>query len=156
MSDTDRIGDSAGEHRTALSSDSSAMGTTVNKVCCMCGVDLHGRTRYKDSSGRYWCPTCNEKDRLAKEPATCPDCNQSMTRADLVDFKGTAVCQSCWEKRRAAAKREEARLRALEEAIREEEERKRRLKIYLSVGLIMVALWAIAYAIYWFIARSAS
>ena len=98
--------------RIASNADSSVMGTAV-KACCMCGADVHGRMRYKDSAGRYWCPTCNEKDQKSRQPAVCPDCNGNFTRADLVEFKGTSVCHPCWEKRRMAARREEARLREL-------------------------------------------
>lgn len=136
------------------SSDSSIMGAIGGKSCCVCGVDLAGRMRYKDSGGRYWCPSCNEKDAMSRQPAACPDCNAAMTRADLVEFKGTAVCPQCWEKRRAAARREEARLRAVEEEVREQEERSKRLKWMLVGCAALIALWAIIYVIYVLLAKS--
>lgn len=134
------------------SSDSSVMGAIGGKSCCICGVDLQGRMRYKDSGGRYWCPSCNEKDQMSRQPATCPDCSASMTRADLVEFKGTAVCPQCWEKRRAAARREEARIRAIEEEVREQQERKKRLMMIGMGFVILIALWFAAMGVYWLLA----
>jgi hypothetical protein len=149
----DRL-ESDGEARTLSNDDSTAVGVRVEKACCMCGVDLQGHTRYKDSSGRYWCPGCNEKDRLSKEPAVCPDCSANLTRADLQDFKGVAVCSGCWEKRRASARREEARMRAVEEEMRLEQERSRRWKIIIGSILLVILLWSAAYAVFWMMARS--
>jgi hypothetical protein len=140
-------GDTTPERHDA-NADSSLHGTAVSKSCCVCGVDLHGRTRFKDGQGRYWCPGCNEKDEIGKQPAVCPDCNASMIRADLVEFKGTPVCKPCWDKRKLAAKREEARLRAVEEAIREEQEKKRRLRNLGLAGAAMVAAWAVIMLIF--------
>lgn len=139
--------------RRLSNDDSTAMGSVVVKSCCMCGTDLNGRTRYKDSSGRYWCPSCNEKDRLTKEPAVCPDCSGNFTKADLVDFKGTAVCGACWEKRRASARREEARLRAVEEEMREQQDRSRRWKLIIGGVILVLLIWSAAYAAFWFLAQ---
>lgn len=141
--------DDAGQRkRHDSSADSTIMGAIGSKTCCICGVDVHGRMRYKDSSGRYWCPSCNEKDQMSRQPATCPDCNAAMTRADLVEFKGTAVCPQCWEKRRASSRREEARIRAIEEEVREQEERKRRLKMIAIGFVVLLAIWACALVLY--------
>ena len=136
------------------SSDSSIMGAINTKTCCICGVDVHGRMRYKDSSGRYWCPSCNEKDQLSRQPAACPDCNAAMTRADLVEFKGTAVCPACWEKRRASSRREEARVRAIEEEVREQEERKKRLKMIALGFLVLIVIWLAVMGVIFLVAKS--
>jgi len=145
----------AGQRKTSVSnSDSSIMGAVGGKACIVCGVDLHGRMRYKDSGGRYWCPSCNEKDQMSRQPAACPDCSAAMTRADLVDFKGTAVCPTCWEKRRAAARREEARIRAIEEEVREQEERKKRLMMIGMGFIVLVVIWLAAMAVFWMLAKS--
>jgi len=141
------------EARSLSSDDSTRVGVKVEKSCCMCGVDVNGRTRYKDTSGRYWCPGCNEKDRLTKEPALCPDCTGNFTKADLQDFNGVSVCVTCWEKRRASARREEARMRAVEEEMRQDQERNRRWKIIISVILLILIVWSAAYAVFWMLAR---
>jgi hypothetical protein len=142
--------DEAREQHT--SSHDSTVGTPAGKACCVCGTDLSGRTRFKDSQGRYWCPTCNEKDQLAKEPAACPDCNAQMTRADLVEFKGVPVCKECWEKRRQVARREEARIQRAEEAAREDAERRRRWFTLGIVAAVVVVLWGVGTVI-WFLMK---
>lgn len=102
------------QSRVLSSGDSSVMGSVVHKVCCVCGTELHRRPRFKDSQGRYWCPHCNELDQMRKLPADCPDCKKKLTRADMHDFRGTLVCQFCFQKRVSGSKREDARLRASE------------------------------------------
>ena len=153
MSEENRLADASERSKTVTGDDSSAYGVAVVKSCCVCQADLHGKTRYKDSTGRYWCPTCNEKDQLAKESADCPDCNQTFTRENLVDFKGLPVCPACWEKRRISARREESRLRALEEQIEAEEKQRKRWKLIIGLALVIIILWAIMYGIYWLLAR---
>ncbi len=129
------------------------MGAVGGKSCCICGVDLHGRMRYKDTAGRYWCPTCNEKDQMSRQPAVCPDCNGNFTRAELIEFKGTAVCNTCWERRRQSARREEARLRAVEEEIREEKETKKRWMYIVGALLALLTLWGAGMLVFWLLAR---
>jgi hypothetical protein len=145
--DTQTAGQSG---RSQSSADSSMGGAAITeKVCCVCGTDLHGRTRFRDGQGRYWCPGCNEKDQQSRMPANCPDCNAQFMRADLVEFKGTPVCKACWEKRKLSAKREDARIEAAAEAAREDEERRKRW-IMLGIGLaVILALWGLGLLTYW-------
>jgi hypothetical protein len=132
------------------SAESSVVGIAGQKACCVCGCDLMHKTRFKDSTGRYWCPNCNQKDELAKVPADCPDCNNQFPQAELMEFKGVPVCKECWEKRRVAARREEARLRAVEEEVQAEKRRNHRLAmiaiivgaVVLLGGAIFLALWS--------------
>ena len=126
--------------RTDSSADSTITSVSSAKLCSMCGTDLHGKKRYKDSDGRYWCATCNDADIKRREPAACPDCNKDLTFGDLIEFKGTAVCQTCWEKRRQSAKREEARLRAIEADIEMESQRRRK---WLLIAAAVVGAMAI-------------
>ena len=37
--------------------------TPGTKHCCVCGVDVAGRKRYKDHDGRYWCEECKAAGR---------------------------------------------------------------------------------------------
>jgi hypothetical protein len=135
--------------RAESSADSTIASVSPAKLCCMCGVDLHGKKRYKDSDGRYWCAECNDADIKRRQPATCPDCNKNMTFGDLIEFKGTPVCQACWEKRRQSAKREEARLRAAEEVV--ELERQRRRKWFLAAATLVgvLAVYGVVMLIIW-------
>jgi hypothetical protein len=131
------------DDRVASSSDSTITSAIGVKMCCVCGADVHGKVRYKDSDGRYWCATCNEADLQRRQPATCPDCSREMLAGDLQDFKGTMICQPCWEKRRQSAKREEGRLRAIEEAADEEERRRHLWKLALITTLVVLAAFGL-------------
>lgn len=129
--------------RVASSSDSSIAAAVTAKICCVCGADLHGKVRYKDSDGRYWCAPCNEADAQRRQPATCPDCNRELLMGELQDFNGTLVCQPCWEKRRQQAKREESRLRAVEEAAQEEARRRHLWQLAMITAVVVLAVYGI-------------
>src|SRR4051794_15533683 len=64
------------DHRT----DDDSHGTDVmpsqgaaspQKFCRVCGKDLTGKKRLKDSLG-YWCPECAKEDALKKEEKGTP------------------------------------------------------------------------------------
>ena len=135
--------------------DSSVLGTKL-KICSVCGLDLMGRTRFKDTQGLYWCNACNDRDQASKEPASCPDCQVQFTKADLLEFKGTPVCKDCWEKRRQATRREESRIRGIEEEVQEEKKTLKRWTTYGIALAVILVLWGIIWLIYWLMARHAA
>lgn len=100
--------------RLRSTGDSSVIGVSFHKVCCVCGEVLNGKTRFKDSQGRYWCPTCNEADHAKVKPEPCADCGIEMSRMDLKEVNGLLLCpvcvSKCMEESRAVT---EVRLRAL-------------------------------------------
>lgn len=84
--------------RLRSSGDTSVMGVVVHKVCCICGEVLNHKPRFKDSQGRYWCPTCNEADHEKVMPAPCADCGIEMSRRDMKEVNGLLLCPVCVEK----------------------------------------------------------
>jgi hypothetical protein len=136
-------GSQSASERVASSADSTISSAITVKLCCVCGMDLHGKVRYKDSDGRYWCTTCNEADLQRRQPVNCPDCSREMLMGDMHDFKGTLVCQPCWDKRRQQSKREEARIRAAEEAAAEEARRRHLWKLAIITAMVVLALYGI-------------
>jgi hypothetical protein len=38
--------------------NASSLGSGA-KVCCVCGMDLRGHTRYRNARGMYWCRSCH-------------------------------------------------------------------------------------------------
>lgn len=84
--------------RLRSNGDSSVIGVAFHKVCCVCGEVLNHRTRFKDSQGRYWCPTCNEADQAKVKPEPCADCGIEMSRIDLKEVNGLMLCPVCVEK----------------------------------------------------------
>lgn len=94
--------------------DTSVVGVTVHKVCCVCGAVLNHKPRFRDGQGRYWCPTCNEADHERVRPVPCADCGIEMPRLEMKQVNDLLLCPVCVEKfmtdSRAVA---EMRVRAL-------------------------------------------
>jgi len=141
-----------GKTRTLDSGDSVATGATRRlKPCCVCGEDLVGKPRLKDHEGRYWCPTCAKDDDLRKQPAACSECQQQLTRGDLVEHEGRLVCKTCEDKLRMAARRAAARIKAAEEEARKQHEHRRMTAI---IAITIAAVLAIFGILYWVLVRA--
>jgi DNA-directed RNA polymerase subunit RPC12/RpoP len=66
------------------------------KPCAVCGRELAGHRRYKDSRG-YVCPQCmkqEEGDKVAGK-VSCPRCKRKVREAGIVTFNGRKMCRSC-------------------------------------------------------------
>jgi hypothetical protein len=90
LSDTDHVGESMGMQR-------------VQKLCCVCGKDVTGKKRAKDSRG-YWCYDCHkaerEKERAAEgNKVACHDCGRLVLPAALINYDGDKICGRCKEER---------------------------------------------------------
>lgn len=96
--------------------------TTVapgQKVCCVCGKDVRHEERFKDKKGRYWCYECGVADshkRHGTDSVKCPECNESFSAKDLVEYEGHHLCPACAKKHAIAAKRQASRQAAAVEA----------------------------------------
>jgi hypothetical protein len=132
---------------TVFGSDSAAGmvspaggGAAKAKICCVCGVDLKGKTRFKDSDGKYWCYECGMADSMRKHPVPCPDCKRSFMQGDMGEFKGVWVCKECLVKRQQAFKRDQARKAAAEEEERrlEAAQRRKMMIIVVVVGVLAI------------------
>ena len=58
------------------------------KLCHVCGENVSGRQRYRDSVGRYWCTDCREADERKNE-SRCPDCGKLFPPDKLFEFQLT-------------------------------------------------------------------
>ncbi|MGA2499303.1 MAG: hypothetical protein ABSH20_16310 [Tepidisphaeraceae bacterium] len=125
------------------SSGSAPSGAKHAKVCCVCGANLAGEKRYKDSEGRYWCCDCAKADTDKKTPAVCPDCNQQLTAGDLTDFEGQKLCHACIGKRQHAAKRAAQRKAAAEEEARVQQKQHRMVLIASGVAAALMVGYAV-------------
>lgn len=99
--------------RSSSGTDNGSSGDTVveraagpvAKVCCQCGVDLHGKKRLNDSRG-YWCYACHKLDQEANKPKgqKCADCGRIVPPAALSDYNGDMICGACRNDRKEQAK----------------------------------------------------
>ena len=75
-----------------------ALQTAQDKVCRMCGTDLKGHRRYKDSRG-YLCKDCNKLDQVARLP--CADCGKPTLPEGLRPWGTESLCARCYAEREA-------------------------------------------------------
>lgn len=73
----------------------------MKKVCCACGKDLTGHTRFRDSVG-YWCKSCHRTDVQRKKGVKCGDCGREFPESKLIEFEGTLRCLTCEKERQKA------------------------------------------------------
>lgn len=67
------------------------------KICRICGKDLAGHRRLKDSLG-YVCVACANDEAEAKEAGlvSCGECGRKLKPAGLIDYHGTKICRKCF------------------------------------------------------------
>jgi hypothetical protein len=68
------------------------------KVCIVCGKNLSGHRRVKDSRG-YMCYRC-AKEEINKEQAgtiPCAECGRRVKEKGLISYLGIKICRRCYE-----------------------------------------------------------
>jgi DNA-directed RNA polymerase subunit RPC12/RpoP len=119
---------------------------TRQKVCCMCGKDLKGKKRLKDSLG-YWCPECHKEDQDKKnnKGVKCPRCKRIVpNEAALTNVDGKRVCSRCVRENRQLREPGNKKYRAVSDKVYREHE-KRNLLILLGVLIVLGILIAISW-----------
>jgi hypothetical protein len=120
--------------------DTSVFGQAVvpkTKVCCICGKDLAGRKRLRDSRG-YWCVDCHKADQAANAPkgVKCGHCARVVAEAALSDFNGVKVCGICRKDLAEQAKRDR-QMRGVDSKAYQEHDK---LRLYVMIGIAGVLL----------------
>jgi formylmethanofuran dehydrogenase subunit E len=80
----------------------SESGIAGGKICVGCGMNLSGKTRLKDEKG-YWCVDCDKKERAKPVKVVCAGCGRTVSRTDVIKFKGKRLCDLCAEGKQADA-----------------------------------------------------
>jgi hypothetical protein len=70
----------------------------MGKVCCACGKDLTGHTRFKDSIG-YWCKDCHRTDKRRRQGIKCAGCGREFPEQKLILFEHEHRCATCEKER---------------------------------------------------------
>jgi DNA-directed RNA polymerase subunit RPC12/RpoP len=80
------------------------------KICCMCGKDVSGKKRLRDSLG-YWCMDCHRADQKRRKPQgiPCPKCGRIVKPETIVVEDNQKMCSRCYrellDERRPGSKR---------------------------------------------------
>jgi hypothetical protein len=112
----------------------------VVKVCRVCGTDVAGHRRYKDSLG-YLCGACKEAEQLRENHGrvACRVCGKLVLPENLTEYEGTKMCPKCHEERQKVRLQEIKRIGFKGARNRDEI---RQLTIYLAIGgaLLLIIL----------------
>jgi hypothetical protein len=76
----------------------------MSKLCCSCGKELTGHTRFKDSLG-YWCKDCHRTDKKRRQGIRCAGCGREFPESKLIAFQGEYHCFSCEKQRQEEIRR---------------------------------------------------
>lgn len=123
---------------------------TGTKVCCACGVNVAGKTRYKDAQGQYWCYECGMEDHVRKHPEAgvpCDSCHEKVCPTKLTQVGANRLCPACNEKVVAQQKRDTARHARAEAEAREAEASRKRMIAVGSAVAAAVVMGGILYAV---------
>jgi DNA-directed RNA polymerase subunit RPC12/RpoP len=117
---------------------------TAQKVCCMCGKDLAGKKRFKDSRG-YWCPECSEEDARSKEDkgTPCEHCGRKVPEQSMTSVDGKMLCVRCVREQRELRAPGNKKFRAVNDRAFKEHEKK---KMLIMGGILVVLLVLMIYA----------
>jgi len=110
----------------------------VIKVCRICGTDVAGHRRVKDSLG-YLCVPCakEEEKRLNHGRVSCRVCGKLVLPENLTDYEGTKMCPKCHEERQQVRLQEIKRIGFKGARNRDE---LRQLTIYLAIGGVLLLI----------------
>jgi hypothetical protein len=71
----------------------------VEKLCRICGKNVVGHRRIRDSGG-YLCMACAEAEKnttiVDDGMASCGECGRRLRPEGLVNYQGTMVCKKCY------------------------------------------------------------
>jgi recombinational DNA repair protein (RecF pathway) len=124
--------------------DRSASGARVpSKVCALCGIDVSGHRRYRDSRG-YICRRCylNERDSARDDNEACEGCGRVVSEEDLSVYDGQRLCPRCIRERRETQD-DRKRFRKVDFSHHERHHARDAMLIIVLV-LVLVLLFALA------------
>lgn len=125
---------------TAVTQSPAPAEPAVEKLCAVCGKDVAGHRRVKDSRG-YICYDCakNERKEERGDRIKCRVCGREVKESVVVNYEGIKICPQCHREKLDLQKKQIKKLGIEQAHIREE---KRGLYIMLGMagvlGLIML------------------
>ncbi len=105
-------------------------------MCRVCGTDVAGHQRYKDSLG-YLCSPCKKAEELRENQGrvACRVCGKLVKPENLTDYEGTKMCPQCHGERRTMRKQEIKRIGFKGARNRDE---LRQLYLILAIGGVLL------------------
>jgi hypothetical protein len=115
------------------------------KFCRVCGKDLSGKKRFKDSLG-YWCPECaaEDKKRSEEKGTPCAQCGRKVPEQSMTSVDGKLMCSRCVREQRELRAPGNKKFRTISDRTYKESEKKNMI-ILAVVAVILVILMIIAW-----------
>jgi len=138
---------------SSASNGDSAGGTSAEstgapaKLCRVCGKNLAGHRRLKDSLG-YICRECakSEQDPDDATRRPCPECERMIKPAGFVPYNGKHICRKCFADHMELDKYKKA---APSAAIFVKQEKKNLGRLLLFAAILGVLMLYSAYLHFW-------
>ena len=94
----DRPGDSSDTVSIPVAPKQRELKIDSVKRCILCGKDVTGHRRVKDSRG-YLCYDCAKKEIHVEKAGTipCADCKRRIKEAGLINYQGRRICKICYD-----------------------------------------------------------
>jgi hypothetical protein len=112
----------------------------VEKLCIVCGKNVAGHRRIKDSRG-YLCYQC-ARDEMREERAgtvPCAECGRRVKEAGLVEYSGLKICRKCFQDHKETQRKVVKRVSTHHFDLHEKQGLLIVLAIFIILGLIV--LW---------------
>lgn len=121
--------------RSGQTDDAPVAGESA-KTCRICGKDVTGQKRYKDTLG-YWCIDCHkdEKKQRTAGQARCTSCGRMFPREKLLETELDRLCSTC-NKERIARQRE--MIKSAEKKVIHRTHEKKQLYILLGIAAFLL------------------
>jgi DNA-directed RNA polymerase subunit RPC12/RpoP len=109
------------------------------KICVVCGKDVSGHRRLKDSRG-YVCYSCAKEEQRQERGGRvrCRGCGRLVKEETLNDYEGAQICHRCYAERQKLQKQEIKRLGLAN--VHTEHERRRLYSLLLVAGVLLLII----------------
>jgi DNA-directed RNA polymerase subunit RPC12/RpoP len=127
---------------SAAPGDASSVQPKPQKICILCGKDVSGHRRLKDSRG-YRCLECAKKEELANkvQGVRCPRCGRTVKEETIAELNGERMCQRCLREQRELTRPGSKRFRKIDDQHFERSHKKQ--VIVLSVIALVLAFFIV-------------
>jgi hypothetical protein len=112
------------------------------KICCMCGKDVSGKKRLRDSLG-YWCMDCHRADQKKHKPqgVGCPKCGRIVKPETIIVEENQKMCSRCYRELLDERRPGNKRFRTISFKAYDQQERIRLLVLFgIFFALLLIIL----------------
>ena len=108
------------------------------KICRVCGKNVEGEKRYKDSLG-YWCLACHKAEKASQVAGKkrCTECGRMIDQNKLIECDTERLCYTC-NRNRNAQRRQILRKAAKGRVYRLQEQKQ--LLVLLGIFLVLLLI----------------